>query len=94
MGLGMGLPSLGIGDLTGDFKFLILSVGETPRNDKHNRGVKMLEAAQQNIQKPETLQTRNECTTSSKTSRHRHLLWRVFGNLVFICVYSFVLRRQ
>lgn len=35
MGLGMGLPSLGIGDLTGDFKFLILSVGDTPvKNDR------------------------------------------------------------
>lgn len=34
LGMGMGLPSLGIGDLIGDFKFLILSVGDTPRNDK------------------------------------------------------------
>lgn len=32
MGLGMGLPSLGMGDLTGDFKFLSLSVGDTPRD--------------------------------------------------------------
>lgn len=36
MGLGMGLPSLGMGDLTGDFKFLNLSVGDTPR-DKNRK---------------------------------------------------------
>lgn len=37
IGLGMGLPSLGIGDLTGDFMFLILSVGDTPGNYKKKK---------------------------------------------------------
>lgn len=36
----MGLPNLGIGDLTGDFKFLILSVGDTPmKNDMSLRDI-------------------------------------------------------
>lgn len=40
IGLGMGLPNLGIGDLTGDFKFLILSVGDTPmKNDMSLRDI-------------------------------------------------------
>lgn len=32
--VGMGLPSLGNGDLIGDLRFLILSVGDTPRNSQ------------------------------------------------------------
>lgn len=36
--LGMGLPSLGMGDLTGDFRFLSLSVGDTPRNNTASAG--------------------------------------------------------
>lgn len=34
MGLGIGLPSFGMGDLTGDLKLLILSVGDKPVGNK------------------------------------------------------------
>lgn len=35
-GPGTGLPSLGTGDMTGDFKLLIRSVGDTPGKRKKN----------------------------------------------------------
>lgn len=81
IGLGMGLPNLGIGDLTGDFKFLILSVGDTPmKNDMSLRDILEKKKKRQVHHAPGILDTEIS----------QHFLCIPLVSVFYICLHVFV----